>query len=63
VTLKDVQNQRLKYQALIDEGLPAIQALIRGLGEQFAHRKCLDEHHRLIHTLFFQYTSLHLLRR
>jgi hypothetical protein len=56
VTLKDVQNQRLKYQALMDEGLPTIQALIRGLGDQFVHVECLDESHRLVHILFFQYT-------
>jgi hypothetical protein len=47
----------------MDEGLPIIQALIRGLGDQFAHLECLDESHRLVHILFFQYTSLYLLRR
>jgi hypothetical protein len=63
ITLSDVRNERAKIQALMDEGLPAIQALIRGLGAEFAHQYVLDEHNRLVHLLFFHRTSLQNLHR
>ncbi|KIX02559.1 uncharacterized protein Z518_03471 [Rhinocladiella mackenziei CBS 650.93] len=63
ITLQDVRNQRYRYSAVLDEGLPAIQALIRDLDGAFAHQEVLDEYNHLVHILFFQYSSLQLLRR
>jgi hypothetical protein len=63
ITIQDIRNQRYKYSTLLDGGLPAIQALIRDLDGAFAHQEVVDDHGHLVHILFFQYSSLQLLRR
>lgn len=63
ITLSDVRNERSKIRALMDEGLPVVQALIRSLGTEFAYQYVLDKQHRLVHLLFFHYTSLQNLGR
>ena len=37
ITMQDVRNQRHHYSSLLDEGLPTIQALIRGLDSAWAY--------------------------
>ena len=63
ITLPDLRNERAKIRALLNEGLPAVQALLRGLGDEFAHQIVLDENNRLVHLLFFHYTALQNLCR
>ena len=53
VTLQDIRNQRYKHSALLDGGLPAIQALIRGLDNVFTHHEVINEHHHLVAILLF----------
>jgi len=63
VTMKDIENQRLGHKGSINEGLPAIQAMIQGLGAKFAHQEVIDDDNHLVHLLLFHHTSLQLLLR
>lgn len=63
ITLKDIRNARSKHASLMNGGLPAIQALIQGLENQFAHQEVVDSDNHLVHLLLFHRTSLQLLLR
>ena len=53
VTLQDIRNQRSKHSALLDGGLPVIQALIRDLDNKFTYHEVINEHHHLVAILLF----------
>ena len=63
ITLHDVQNLHATFRLTMNRGLPAIQAMMEQLGEDFQYDYCLEEHNRVDRVLFFHNESLELLRR
>lgn len=62
LTLRDVENVYGEVQKAMNRGLPAIQAMISKLGDEFQFHYVLDDHERLERVLFFHNASLQLLR-
>jgi MULE transposase domain len=63
INLKDISNIQTKRQTENDIDLPAIQAMIRDLGDAFHFHYSLDEYQRLVNLIFIEKASLDLLRR
>ena len=62
LTLRDVENVYSEVKKAMNRGLPAIQAMISKLGDEFQFHYVLDDHERLERVLFFYNASLQLLR-
>ena len=63
IKLTDVYNLQPIQQSKKDQGLPAIQALVRELGEDFHFHYLIDKHERLVNLVFFKKDYVKLLRR
>jgi MULE transposase domain len=63
IDITDIFNIQAKAQSDHDDGLPAVQAMARDLGEAFHFHYSVDEHERLVNMAFFEKASLDLLRR
>jgi hypothetical protein len=63
IKLADIYNLQANQQSEKDQGLPAIQALVRELGEDFHFHYSTDKHERLINLVFFKKDCTELLRR
>ena len=62
LTLRDIENVYSEVKKAMNHGLPAVQAMISKLGEEFQFHYVLDDHERLERVLFFHNDSLQLLR-
>jgi hypothetical protein len=62
LTLRDVENVYRNVKKTMNRGLPAIQAMMLKLGEEYQYYYVLDDHERLERVLFFHNASLQLLR-
>jgi len=62
ITLRDVENVYSNVKKAMNRGLPAIQAMIMKLGDEYQFHYALDDHDRLERVLFFHNESLQLLR-
>ncbi|ERF69733.1 hypothetical protein EPUS_09311 [Endocarpon pusillum Z07020] len=62
LTLRDIENIYNKFKQTLNRGLPAIQAMISKLGDEYQFQYVLDDHERLERVLFFHNASLQLLR-
>ena len=63
INLKDIFNIQAKKQFEKDDNLPAVQALIRDMGESFHFHYSIDENERLVNLIFLKKSTLDLLRR
>jgi MULE transposase domain len=63
INLKDIFNIQAKKQFEKDDNLPAVQALIRDMGESFHFHYSIDENERLVNLIFLEKSALDLLRR
>ncbi|ERF75446.1 hypothetical protein EPUS_00239 [Endocarpon pusillum Z07020] len=62
MTLRDVKNVYSNVKKTMNRGLPAIQAMMLKLGDEYQFHYALDDHDRLERVLFFHNESLQLLR-
>jgi MULE transposase domain len=62
LTLRDIENVYGEVKKAMNRGLPAVQAMISKLGDEFQFHYVLDNHDRLERVLFFHNASLQLLR-
>lgn len=63
MTIQDVRNQRYRHSVILDEGLPAIQALFRSLGDKFTYQEVIDEERRLVHLVIFHWDAIDVLKK
>jgi hypothetical protein len=63
IEISDIFNIQAQEQYYHDEGLPAVQAMARDLGDAYHFHYSVNEHYRLVNLVFLQKTSLYLLRR
>jgi Ni2+-binding GTPase involved in maturation of urease and hydrogenase len=63
INITDIFNTKGKKQAENDQGLSAIQAMARDMGDAFYFHYSVDEVNRLLNLIFIEKASLDLLRR
>jgi hypothetical protein len=63
ISVRDIYNLRSDFRRILHHGLPAIQALITNIGEDFEFDYTIDTRNRLENLLFFHRKSLLLLER
>jgi hypothetical protein len=63
INITDIFNTKGKKQAENDQGLSAIQAMARDMGDAFYFHYSVDEANRLLNLIFIEKASLDLLRR
>ena len=63
LTLRNVENIYADVKKTINCGLPAVQAMISKLGDEFQYYYALGDHDCLERVLFFHNVSLQLFRR
>jgi hypothetical protein len=62
LTLRDIENVYEEVKKAMNRGLPAVQAMLSKLGDEYQFQYVLDDHDRLERVLFFHNASLQLLR-
>jgi hypothetical protein len=63
IELKDIYNEIQRHTMIADHGLPAINAMMKDLGQEYLHHYSIDSTDRLVNLIFFHKESVTILQR